>query len=539
MRQALRGSSVRASRRYGGGAQLIGGAGGTVLDEGTIPAPYKGWDAISPLEAMDPASAVILDNWFPEPAYVRFRGGSASWATGLGAGPVETLFPYHGITTNKLFAARGTSIFDVTATGAVGAAAVAGLTNARWQQVMQSTAGGQFLFIVNGADAPRTFDGTSWATPAISGITASNAVHVNVHKRRIWMVLKDSTKAAYLPVDSIAGAATTFDFGSLMTLGGYLVAMGTWTMDSGWGPDDFAVFITSRGQAIVYAGTDPSSSDTWAIKGVYNVGAPIGRRCFAKVGGDLAVITVDGVISLAQAISMDRAAVQRVAITNKIQRAMNTAAKSAKDNFGWELVTYAKGTACYLNVPLTEATLQHQYVMNTIHGAWCRYTGQNANCWAVFNDRLYFGGAGGVVYESDKGNKDGTNLIVADLQTAFNHLRSRGVTKEFSLMRALMKADGLAIPQLILNTDYGDTAAAALASAYAASGAKWNAFNWNDGSQWSGSLVQLADWITVNGAGSCAAVRMRLAPNNTSSALAITLQVNGFELKWQRSQGAL
>jgi hypothetical protein len=52
---------------------------------------------------------------------------------------------------------------------------------AAWTQF--TTPGGTFLFIVNGADAPRTFDGTSWATPSITGITASQAVHVNAHKR--------------------------------------------------------------------------------------------------------------------------------------------------------------------------------------------------------------------------------------------------------------------------------------------------------------------------------------------------------------------
>lgn len=538
MRQALRGNSVRASPR-GGRSPFNAGAGQGILSSGTIPAPYKGWDAISPKEDMDPACAVILDNWFPEPTKVRFRGGSSSWATGLGAGPVESLMPYHGLTTNKLFGARGTSIFDVTASGAVGAAAVGSLTNARWQQINFTTPGGSFLFIVNGADAPRTYDGTSWATPSITGITASNAVHVNAHKQRIWLILKDSTKAAYLPTSSIAGAASIYDLGPLMTLGGYLVAMGTWTMDSGWGPDDFGVFITSRGQVIVYAGTDPASVDTWVLKGVYNIGAPLGRRCFNKVGGDLAVITVDGVMSLAQAISMDRAAGQRVAITNKIQNAMNVAAKSSKDLFGWELVTYAKGTAAYLNVPFTEGILQHQYVMNTIHGAWCRYTGQNASCWAVFNDRLYFGGAGGIVYESDKGNKDGSTLITADLQTAFNHLRSRGINKQFSMIRALMKADGRAIPQMIINTDYRDVAPAALASPYVASGKQWNGFNWNDGSQWSGTLDTIADWVTVGGSGACAAVRMRLAPDNQSSQAAIQLELNGFELKWEQSRGSL
>lgn len=538
MRQAVRGSAVRGQPRSGGGPYINRGSGGGVLEEKSLPAPYKGWDAASPLSEMDPASAIVLDNFFPEPRFVRFRGGHTSWATGLGAGPVESLMAYHGpSTTQKLFGARGTSVFDVTASGAVGAAAVSSLTNARMQHTNFTTPGGSFLYWVNGADAPRSFDGSSWATPSITGITATQAVHVNSHKRRIWFILINSTKAAYLPTDSIAGAASTFDLGPFMTKGGYLVAMATWTMDSGWGPDDFAVFVTSRGQVIVYAGTDPASADTWVLKGVYDLGPPIGRRCFSKVGGDLSLITVDGVVSLQQAITMDRAVARKAAITSNIQAAFNLSAKSARTNFGWQMQVYPTGTAAIINVPLTESTLAHQYVMNTLTGAWCRYTGQNAACWEVFNDRLMMGGLGGVVYEADKGNKDAGNLIVGDIKTAFSHLGARGVNKRYSMMRANMRSDGLAIPLLRLNTNYSEVAPAAAASPFAQSGARWNEFNWNDGTLYAGSQVNLNDWVAADGEGTNAAVRMRFVPNNQASSAAITLEVNSFDIKFERARG--
>src|ERR1700740_3312882 len=108
MRKALRGSAVRAQPRFARGPRLVPGAGGPKLDGMTIPPPVKGWDASSSLENMDPASAIVLDNWFPEPSYVRLRGGHSSWATGLGSGPVESLMAYHGPSgTEKMFGARG------------------------------------------------------------------------------------------------------------------------------------------------------------------------------------------------------------------------------------------------------------------------------------------------------------------------------------------------------------------------------------------------------------------------------------------------
>lgn len=534
----MRGRAARPAPQFGT-PRILAGAGQTNLQGKTIPAPYKGWDASSPLESMDPAAAIILDNWFPQPACVSFRAGHVSHATGI-SGAVESLMAYHGPgATQKLFAARSSSIFDATSAGAVGAAAVSSLTNARWQHVNFTTPGGNFLFLVNGADAPRTFDGTSWATPTITGFTATQAVHVNAHKKRLWFVLTGTTKAAYLPVASIAGVASVFDLGSLMTKGGYLVAMATWARDSGeGGGDDLAVFITSKGQLIIYGGDDPASSGSWAVQGVYDVGPPLGRRCFTKVGGDLAIITIDGVVSLSQAITQDRSVAAKAAITARIQNAMSVAARAAGGNFGWQLIPYPRGTAAILNVPLTEGTKAHQYVMNTLTGAWCRYTGQNANCWEIFNDRLYMGGSGSV-YLADSGSRDNGALIVGDLKTAFNYLGQRGTNKRYAIARALMRSDGRASPQLTINTDYRDFAPDTIASPFVASGATWNTFNWNDGSKWSGPIQTLTDWISLNDEGYCAAVRMRLAPQNEITTVPITLEVNGFDLKWEAAQGQL
>ena len=77
MRHALRGSAVRAVPNR---TRIVAGSGRTVLTGATIPAPIKGWDASSPLANMDPAAAIVLDNWFPEPAYVRLRAGHSEHA---------------------------------------------------------------------------------------------------------------------------------------------------------------------------------------------------------------------------------------------------------------------------------------------------------------------------------------------------------------------------------------------------------------------------------------------------------------------------
>jgi hypothetical protein len=192
----------------------------------SITAPIGGLNARDSLAAMPPQDAAILTNFFPTPTTVDLRKGYTQWSTGYPAN-VESLMPYITATTSKLFAASGTSFYDACATGAVGAAVVTGLTNARWQSANMATPAGQFFYAVNGVDKPRYYDNAAWVAvdagtvPAITGVTTTKLVHVNVYKTRLYFVEVDSFRVWYLPVNSIGGAAASLDLGSIFKLGGY------------------------------------------------------------------------------------------------------------------------------------------------------------------------------------------------------------------------------------------------------------------------------------------------------------------------------
>ena len=523
----------------------------------SLPAPVEGWDTSSPLAEMSPKRAIKLDNWFPQAEYVEVRRGHKLHRPTAVDNPVETLVVYNGAISSKLFAFAGGDIYDVSASDTHAQTAetgISGLANSRIQYVNFTTTGGHFAWCCNGADDPFTYNGTTWAaTPAITGISPGDIVNVNVHKSRLWFVLSDSTKAAYLNVDSIGGAATEFELGGLMSMGGYLVAMGTWSRDAGDGPDDYAVFVTSRGQIIVYAGTDPNVPALWQLIGVFNLGAPLGRRCFTKVGSDLAVITIDGVYPLSNAISFDRGAVERVAITGRIQRAMNDAARMAQSSFGWELVSYPKGTMAILNVPLVENVTQQQFVMNTLTGAWCRFTNQNANTFAVFNDRLFFGGNDGSVYEADVAGSDYLSNFTALMKTSFQYYGQRGVKKRWTMIQPLITTDGAVVPSIGLDTDFRDGGALSLATTVPVSSSLWNQMIWNL-DPWGQQENTLIDWLSVSGLGQNAAINLRVDIQGEQSASLwdvalfdeatfepeatnpITLQVNGFNLTLEQGE---
>ncbi len=508
MRTALSGIAVRAVPR--GRPRTIPGAGSQIAKGMSLPAPVAGWDAVSSLADMDEDRAIVLDNWFPRPDSVEVRKGYVAHCDGMGTGVVETVMAYQGLTslTSKLFAVTGGSIYDATVSGNAAVSSITGLGSNRCQYVNFTTAGGKFLWVCNGVDTPKLFDGTTWTVATISGLTSTDIIHVNAHKFRLWFTMKDSTKAAYLDTNAIRGPATEFNLGALFTKGGYLNAMATWTRDGGSGQDDYAVFLSSRGQAAVYMGTDPTSDATWALVGVFDIGAPIGRRCFLKVGGDVALINIDGVLPLSLALQTDRAAAAKVALTRNINNAMNTAARSYRTNFGWQMTAYAKGTMALLNVPVQEGLTQHQYVMNTLTGAWCRFIGWNANCFEVFNDRLFFGSNDGKVNEADMGALDLDQPIDAIGQTAYSYYKSHGVLKSFGLARALVTTNSNLRPAIGMSTDYKENAIVGTPSTAIVSVSIFDEAIF-DIDTFSIESSSVSDWASIEAQGHCGSIHFR------------------------------
>jgi hypothetical protein len=496
-----------------------------------IPAPVKGWNASKPLSGMDADEAVVLDNWIPRPGYVEARRGFTSHGTGLGSSVVDSLMVYHGLTsaTSKIFACANTKIYDITVAGA-GSDQSISTSNNRFQYTNFTTSGGKYLWCCNGAIV-RHYNGSAWATPSltISTYSASDIINVHGHKNRLWFVFKDSTVAGYLATGSVAGTVTNFELGGLFTKGGFLVAMATLTRDGGSGSDDFAMFISSQGQVAVYSGTDPADSELWSLVGVYDLGPPIGYRCFKKIGADLALINIDGLIPVSQALGLDLNAQKSIAFTANINDAMNIAARSYKANFGWQLTPYPRGTYALLNIPITEGSIQHQYVMNTLTGAWCRFKGMNANCWEVFRDEIYFGGNAGVVYKADNGGYDNTAAIDAVGQTAYNYLGDRAHLKNISMLQPLLTVDASSRPALGVSTDYKDNASLGTPSTAEDASALWDVAVW-DVDQFAVESRSVDDWTCVSAIGRCASVHFRAQKDVASDTI---MQLNGFNVIYQ------
>ena len=138
----------------------------------SITAPIGGWNARDSVAQMPPTDAVTLTNLYPTPTDVQLRKGYSKHSIGI-TGKVNTVMNYAGATTQKLFAAAGTAIYNCdTAT----ATNVYTITNDKFQYVNISNSGGHFLVACNGVDTTLIYDGTNWikmaTTTTASAITS-------------------------------------------------------------------------------------------------------------------------------------------------------------------------------------------------------------------------------------------------------------------------------------------------------------------------------------------------------------------------------
>lgn len=471
----------------------------------SIPAPIGGLNSRDSLAAMAPSDAVILENLFPATTELVLRKGYKPTVTGF-PGQVETLMVYSNTTTQELWAVSGGNVYNASGTGAVPAASVSGLTNSRWQYCNISTAGGNFLSMANGLDGPRLYNGSAWSTPSITGVTSTKLNSPIVFKNRQFFIEKASLKTWYLPVQSIAGAANAIDVSAVAQLGGYIVAHSTWTLDAGTGVDDYYVIVTSRGEIIVYQGTDPSSVDTWSLRGVWRLGAPVGERCLFKLGGDVLIICQDGLLPLSAALQSSRVN-PRVALTDKIQWTISEAVTNYGTNFGWEVFYYPGENQLWLNVPEQQGQ-QVQYAMNTVSTSWCKYTGYKANTFALFNEQAYYAGDKEVGKAWFGLSDNGSNISAVGLQ-AFNAYGASGLLKRFTMTRPIIRASTQPTVQGGMKIDFDtDVGATALNFAPSVAGT-WDNALWDSG-VWGAGYVIYQAWQGVTGVGYYGAPYMKI-----------------------------
>lgn len=456
----------------------------------TIPTAIGGLNGFNALAAMPPKDAPILENWMPYADRLEMRYGCANHVTGF-TKPVLGLHAWDGPTSSKLFATCDDGIFDATIAGAVGAA-VAAITNGKTLSSALSTGGANYIGIVNGTDNISIWDGAVWTAPAAFGGLATNTISgIETYKQRWFFLKKNTLDLYYMPVNSVAGAATAYPLGAIFRRGGYLAGIATWTLDGGNGPDDNLVVVSSVGEVAVFSGTDPSAAATWSLKGVYYIGRPVGGNPLYKFGGDILAVLENGIYPISKALlvaSIDRTS----SITLKVQALYSAYVGLYSGSYGWQLIHHPTVPMLVVNIPGPAQGVQ--LVMNAQSGAWTLFSGWVANCFARVSGGLYFGSTDKVVVAWTGTSDYGNNIVATGLQ-AFNNL-GYSRTKHIRAVRQVFTANGAFTYIAGVANDFSLVSTFNTVQSGAVSASLWGTGLWGT-AMWSGQDQLTRDWRTV------------------------------------------
>lgn len=389
-----------------------------------LPIPVGGVNRLASPVGLSTKFAYTLDNFILYPGQLVARPAVTGHVTGF-ANTVKRLHAYTSVAgVSTLWATTVNGVFNATTAGAAPAASIA-LTNGVTQGAILSTGAQNYLILVNGADSMVIYDGAVWAATATVGggaINTNTFSYVEVYRQRVFFVVENTTRIVYLNANTPTGGGTNYDLAAIFRRGGYIVALGTWTIDGGTGPDDYLVIVTSEGEVAVFTGNDPA---TWVYKGTFFIAPPLGLNPLFKFGGDLLYLCGSGVYPLSKALltaTIDKSA----AITNLINPIF---VGGLSTDSRYQMAFDPTIPALMVNI-----TTGRQWCMNTQLMGWFSYSssGYTAECLAYFSARMYMGtGTNVAVFNTTatKGTDMGPATYSARYQTGYTNFGTTGTLK--------------------------------------------------------------------------------------------------------------
>lgn len=444
-------SAQAVMQQAGGRSQII-----------SLPAPLLGLNTRDPVDGMDPTFALQMDNLFPESNYVRLRGGYETFCANPGTPGLlpGTIFNLVSGSTEYLAIVCDTAIYELqsgTPTARTGSLTI---TDDRvvWAVFADSSAPTTpKVLAVNGADNPWQYQGgtnaVAWS-PTGTGLTASNLAWVFPFKNRVFAGEKDSRDFYYGALGAIPGTMTRFPLSGIRGAQGNILFMSAMTRDTGTGPDDYAVFVTTEGQVIVYAGTDPSDAAEWSLVGVYQIPRPIqSRKAHCQIFGDVVIATEQDYVFLSQALQQGGAFVlQPTAMSGLLKEA----ATLYGTNTEWQMLAWPEGNQIICNIPYATGTQYVQHVINAQTRAGCRYTGWDMATLGRYDGKLY-GVKTDEVLRLDVGTADDASGTPTPIEVRFRSawwdLKSPQI-KHVQAIRPFFRTSQGVSPALALATDF-------------------------------------------------------------------------------------
>lgn len=457
----------------------------------TFPAPTQGLVSTSSMGAAPLGSAVILENWFMTLKGARVRGGSVKRGRAADGGVIRSAFKYKFGGLEKMFMATDVAIYDMTAPvapPATTAAAVSGMSSGDWCAFQQTNAGTSYLVCFNGANDRRLFNGVSWSTsPAITFTDATTMSALNygwMFKNRQFLLKNGSLDAYYLGLNAVGGAASVFPLGGVMKKGGSLLMGFSWSIESGDGLGDYCVFVSTEGEVAIYSGSDPGDADDFGLKGVYQIGKPLGKNAQIRSGADVLVATIDGLIPISQVFQRDRQTLALVSLSRAIEDEWKLAANATPA--GWTMTLWPEQNLVFVAFPENLVLPDTTFVLNVLNGKWSIIKNWRAQAYQSLQGSLFFGSNAGFCWQGDISGADDGAPFAAVYLSQFTAAGEFSQTKTASKAAMAFRAKTRPNVKLFARADYDTSIPAyAMVSVGDAGSSEWDVGLW-DVAKWDG-----------------------------------------------------
>jgi hypothetical protein len=259
-------------------------------------------------------------------------------------------------------------------------------------------------------------DGASWITgPTGSPVAAGRGLTQTFkYRNRVFFVQAGSMNAWYLQtLDAIGGQLGNINLAGAATLGGTLLLGCAWSVSAGDGIDDKCVFVTTEGEVLIFTGTNPGDPQNWRQQGRYQIAKPLGKNAWLRIGGDVLIITVDGLVPISQCLTKDIEALEFSALTVTIRQLWKSEVL-ARNNNQWTLRKWDEYGGIFITLPGGGPGEYKCFVTNTITGAWCRFTGWDMMCLETLSGNMFFGTQNGRIIQADIGGTDEGSTLTPD-----------------------------------------------------------------------------------------------------------------------------
>ena len=522
----------------------------------TMPPPSTGLDLVTPIDNMEPTSALELTNIFPGAGAPTVRLGYVQFADLGSATPIQFMHEYplqDG--TAQLIAAQSTKLYSINSTGTVtNISKVGGYVSGAWNKEMFR---GNFYVANNsGLDVPQVYTGTGLAADINAGGGPSGGLaklcNVSSYRLRLYFIEKNSMLMWYHTTENatFVGASSTlksYDFSGIFRRVGYLLFTGSYTNQTAQTSQDLFMAVSSQGEIVLYSGYSPDDPN-WSLVAHFIIGKPLGPKAFIRINQDVWIITQQGIVPVSALFQTDPEQALNI-VSYKINPLITQYATQVALSEMWNGFFWPAGRRVYITLPDSTSTTT-LLVYSIDSKSWTQFTLYStehsvASC--KYNDLPFYGSNTGKIYQGETGYADavvGTSAgesISFQARCAFSFYGSRGNYKAFKDIRPLLKARRGLTLNLGLDTDFKRqsvvTAVTTPASQFTAWGSAWGVgagtINPYTGlplatvyTPWSADVEYIFDRFAAAGQGHCAAIRFGGTIKNSPC------QFIGFEVRY-------